>query len=112
MRNMGKLTEAISAFQGRPWNLMADAHYALNGLARLYVLQKIAVIRMLSLMPKRRSIYHQLPQYLQTLALAHLQAGQREKALKAIRTAIEMEPENEAFQETLTEIQGSDEKTK
>jgi tetratricopeptide (TPR) repeat protein len=53
-----------------------------------------------------------VPQYLQTLALAHFQAGAHQEALKAIRTAIEMEPENDAFRRTLVKMKEADEKTK
>ena len=106
----GKIDEAISAFKAT-LELDGKAHYALNGLARLYILQKTRLSDAVTYAEKAFRL-SPLSQYLQTLALAHLQAGQREKALKAIRTAIKMEPENEAFQQTLTEIQGSDEKTK
>ena len=49
---------------------------------------------------------------MQTLALAYFQAGKRENALKAIQTAIEMDPENDAFRQTLTKMKEADEKTK
>ena len=106
----GKITEAISAFQAA-LKLDGDAHYALNGLARLYILQKIQLQDAVAYAEKAFHL-SPAPQYLQTLALAHFRIGAREKALKAIHTAIEMEPENEAFQQTLTEIQESDEKKK
>lgn len=98
-----KITEAIAAFQAT-LKLDANAHYALNGLARLYILQKMQIQDAVTYAQKAFRLLP-APQYLQTLALAHLQTGQREKALKAIHTAIEMEPENKAFQQTLTEIQ-------
>lgn len=106
----GKIAKAISAFQAA-LELDADAHYALNGLARLYILQKIQLQDAVAYAEKAFRL-SPAPQYLQTLALAHLQVGQREKALKAIHTAIEMEPKNAAFQQTLTQIQESDAKTK
>ena len=106
----GKMTEAISAFQAT-LDLDANAHYALNGLARLYILQKIRLQDAVAYAEKAFRL-SPAPQYLQTLALAHLQTGQREKALKAIHTAIEMDPKNEVFQQTLAQIQESDEKTK
>ncbi|MDE0683462.1 MAG: tetratricopeptide repeat protein [Candidatus Poribacteria bacterium] len=106
----GKMTEAISAFQAA-LKLDGNAHYALNGLARLYILQKIQLQDAVAYAEKAFRL-SPAPQYLQTLALAHFRMGASEKALKAIHTAIKMEPENEAFQQTLTEIQESDEKTK
>ena len=106
----GKITEAISAFQAA-LELDVNAHYALNGLARLYILQKMQIQDAVAYAEKAFRL-SPAPQYLQTLALAHLQTGQREKALKAIYTAIEMEPKNEAFQQTLAQIRESDEKTK
>ena len=106
----GKIAKAISAFQAA-LELDADAHYALNGLARLYILQKIQLQDAIAYAEKAFRL-SPVPQYLQTLALAHLQTGQHEKALKAIHTAIELEPKNETFQQTLAQIQESDAKTK
>lgn len=105
-----KIDEAIEAFQVA-LKLNDTAHYALNGLARLYILQNV---RLQDAVEHAEKAYRlsPVPQYLQTLALAHFQAGQRESALKAIRTAIEIEPENEAFQQTLAKIQGANETTK
>jgi tetratricopeptide (TPR) repeat protein len=53
-----------------------------------------------------------VPQYLQTLALAHFQAGEHKNALKAIQTAIKMEPENDTFRQILAKMKEADEKTK
>ena len=106
----GKITEAISAFQAA-LALDDDAHYALNSLARLYVLQNIQLLDAVAHAEKAFHLSPE-PQYLQTLALAHFRMGARENAVKAIRTAIKMEPENEAFQQTLTKIQGANETTK
>ncbi|MCG9131074.1 tetratricopeptide repeat protein [Candidatus Poribacteria bacterium] len=103
----GKIDKAISAFK-TVLELDSNAHYALNGLARLYVLQNTQLQDAVGFAKKAFHL-SPAPQYLQTLALAHFKAGQRESALKTIQTAIKMEPENEAFQQTLTEIQGTDE---
>ena len=106
----GKIDKAISAFQASV-NLDANAHYALNALARLYILQNVqlqdAIIH-----AKKAFRLTQAPQYQQTLALAYFQAGKRESALKAIRTAIEMEPKNAAFRQTLAKMKEANEKTK
>ena len=106
----GKIDKAISAFQAA-LKLDANAHYALNGLARLYILQSVQLQDAIA-HAKKAFRLAQVPQYQQTLALAYFRAGKHESALKAIQTAIEMEPENEAFRQTLAEIRGSDEKTK
>lgn len=103
----GKIDKAVSAFK-TTLELDNNAHYALNGLARLYILQNVQLQDAVGHAKKAFSL-SSAPQYLQTLALAHFKAGQRESALKTIQTAIEMEPENEAFQQTLTEIHGADE---
>ena len=106
----GKFPKAISAFQAA-LELDAKAHYALNALARLYILQGI---QSQDAIAHAEKAFHltQAPQYMQTLALAYFQAGKRENALKAIQTAIEMDPENDAFRQTLTKMKGADEKTK
>ena len=106
----GKITEAISAFQAT-LELDGNAHYALNALARLYILQKAQLQDAVAYAEKAFRL-SPAPEYLQTLALAHFQIGARESALKAIRAAIEMEPKNEAFQQTLVKIQELDAKTK
>lgn len=106
----GKIDKAISAFQAA-LALDANAHYALNALARLYILRSVQLQDAIS-HAKKAFRLAQLPQYQQTLALAYFQAGERENALKAIQTAIEMEPKNEAFRQTLAQIRRSDEKTK
>ena len=106
----GKISKAISAFQASV-NLDANAHYALNALARLYILQKIQLQDAIIHAEKAFRLT-QSPQYMQTLALAYFQTGKHENALKAIRTAIEMEPENEAFRQTLAKMKEADEKTK
>ena len=106
----GKIDKAISAFQA-VLVLDANAHYALNGLARLYILQNVQLQDAIA-HAKEAFRLAQVPQYQQTLALAYFRAGKHARALKAIQTAIEMDPENEAFRQTLTEIRGSDEKTK
>ena len=103
----GKTDKAIEAFQGA-LKLDADAHYALNGLARLYTLKGIRLHEAIT-SAKRAFHLTQAPQYLQTLALAHFKAGDREGALTAIQTAIAMDPENESFRETLTQMQEADE---
>lgn len=106
----GKIDKAISAFQAAV-DLDANAHYALNALARLYILQggrsQDAIVH-------AEKAFHltQSPQYMQTLALAYFQAGKRENAVKAIQSAIEMDPENDAFRQTLTKMKEADEKTK
>jgi tetratricopeptide (TPR) repeat protein len=105
-----KIDKAISAFQAA-LELDPNAHYALNGLARLYILQSVQLQDAIA-HAKKAFRLAQVPQYQQTLALAYFRAGKHESALKAIQTAIEMEPENEAFRQTLAEIRGSDEKTK
>ena len=106
----GKIDEAISAFQGA-LDVDANAHYALNALARLYILQGVGSQDAIAYAEKAFHLT-QSPQYMQTLALAYFQAGKRENALKAIQTAIEMDPENEAFRQTLTKMKEADEKTK
>ncbi len=106
----GKIDEAIEAFQ-TALVLDGNAHYALNGLARLYALQNVRLQNAVEYAEKAFHLSPE-PQYLQTLALAYFQGGQRESALKAIHTALEMEPENEAFQQTLEKIQKSNETTK
>ena len=100
----GKIDKAISAFQASV-NLDANAHYALNALARLYILQNV---RLQDAITHAKKAFHlaQAPQYQQTLALAYFQAGKRESALKAIRTAIEMEPENESFSADIGKDEG------
>ena len=103
----GKIDKAISAFK-TTLELDSNAHYALNGLARLYILQNTELQDAVGFAKKAFHL-SPAPQYLQTLALAHFKAGQHESALKTIQTAIKMEPENEAFQQTLTEIKGADE---
>ena len=106
----GKIDKAISAFQAA-LELDANAHYALNALARLYMLQGV---RLQDAITYAEKAFHltQAPQYMQTLALAYFQAGKREDALKAIQTAVEMEPENEAFRQTFAKIKEANEKTK
>ena len=106
----GKIDKAISAFQAA-LALDANAHYALNGLARLYILQSVQLDDAIA-HAKEAFRLAQMPQYQQTLALAYFRAGKHAGALKAIQTAIEMAPENEAFRQTLAEIRGADEKTK
>ena len=106
----GKIDEAISAFQGA-LGVDANAHYALNALARLYILQGVESQDAIAYAEKAVHLT-QSPQYMQTLALAYFQAGKRENALKAIQTAIEMDPENEAFRHTLTKMKAADGKTK
>ena len=106
----GKMTEAISALRAT-LALDGNAHYALNALARLYILQKAQLQDAVAYAEKAFRL-SPAPQYLQTLALAHLQMGARESAVKAIRAAIEMEPENEVFQQTLAKIQELDAKAK
>ena len=106
----GKIDKAISAFQAA-LKLDSNAHYALNALARLYTLQGDRLQDAIAHAEKAFRLA-QAPQYLQTLALAHFQAGEHESALKAIRTAIEMEPENDAFRRTLAKMKEADEKTK
>ena len=103
----GKIDKAVSAFKAT-LELDGNAHYALNGLARLYILRNVQLQDAVGYAEKAFSL-SPAPQYLQTLALAHFKTGQRESALKTIRTAIEMEPRNEAFQQTLAEIQKADE---
>ncbi len=106
----GKIDKGILAFQAA-LELDANAHYALNALARLYILKNI---QLQDAITHAEKAFHltQAPQYMQTLALAYFQAGKREEALKAIQTAVEMEPENEAFQRTLTRMREANEKTK
>ena len=106
----GKILEAISAFQAS-LKLDANAHYALNALARLYTLQGVQLQDAIAYAKKAFHLT-QAPRYLQTLALAYFQTGKRENALKAIHTAIEMDPENEAFRQTLAKMKEADEKTK
>ena len=106
----GKINKAISAFQAT-LKLDDNAHYALNGLARLYILQNTRLQDAIGYAEKAFRL-SPAPQYLQTLALAHLQVGQHGKALKAIHTAIKMAPKNEAFQQTLKKIQESNETAK
>lgn len=106
----GKLDKAISAFQAAV-ALDANAHYALNALARLYILQSVQLQDAITHAEKAVRLT-QSPKYMQTLALAYFQAGKRENALKTIRTAIEMEPENEAFRQALAKMKEADEKTK
>ena len=107
----GKIPKAISAFQASV-NLDANAHYALNALARLYMSAKDVQLQDAIAHAEKAFRLTQSPQYMQTLALAYFQAGEYESALKAIRTAIETEPENEAFRQTLTKMKEADEKTK
>lgn len=106
----GKIDEAIEAFQAAV-KLDGNAHYALNALARLYILRGV---RLQDAITYAEKAFHltQAPQYLQTLALAHFQAGEHESALKAIHTAIEIEPKNEAFRQTLAKMKEADAKTK
>ena len=106
----GKIDAAIKAFQAAV-KLDGTAHYALNALARLYILQGI---QLQDAITHAEKAFHlaQAPKYLQTLALAYFQAGERENALKTIHTAIEMEPENDAFQKTLGKMKEANEKTK
>ena len=106
----GKIDEAITAFEAAV-KLDGNAHYALNALARLYTLRGVQLQDAIAAAEKAFRLA-QAPQYLQTLALAHFQAGEHKNALKAIRTAIEMEPENDAFQQTLAKMKEADEKTK
>ena len=106
----GKIDKAIEAFQAA-LKLDENAHYALNALARLYILQDVQLKDAITHAQKAFDLA-QTPQYLQTLALAHFQAGEHESALKAIRTAIKMEPENDAFRQTLAKMKKADEKTK
>ncbi len=106
----GKIDKAISAFRAA-LALDANAHYALNALARLYILQGVELQDAIAHAEKAFHLT-QSPQYMQTLALAYFQAGKRENALKAIQTAIEMDPENDAFRQTLTKMKEADEKTK
>ena len=106
----GKIDKAISAFRAA-LALDANAHYALNALARLYILQGVELQDAIAHAEKAFHLT-QSPQYMQTLALAYFQAGKRENALKAIQTAIEMDPENKAFRQTLTKMKEADEKTK
>lgn len=106
----GKIDEAISAFQ-EALNIDTKAHYALNALARLYILRGVELQDAIAHAEKAVHLT-QSPQYMQTLALAYFQAGKRENALKAIQIAIEMDPENDAFRQTLTKMKETDEKTK
>jgi tetratricopeptide (TPR) repeat protein len=106
----GKTDEAIEAFQAA-LKLDGNAHYALNALARLYTSQGVRLQDAIA-SAKKAFRLAQAPQYLQTLALAHFQAGEHESALKAIQTAIEMEPENDAFRRTFVKMKEADEKTK
>ena len=106
----GKIDKAIEAFQAAV-KLDGNAHYALNALARLYILQATQLQDAIAHADKAFRLA-QAPQYLQTLALAHFQAGERESALKAIHTAIKMEPENESFRQTLAKIKEADAKRK
>lgn len=106
----GKIDKAISAFRAA-LALDANAYYALNALARLYILQGVELQDAIAHAEKAFHLT-QSPQYMQTLALAYFQAGKRENALKAIQTAIEMDPENDAFRQTLTKMKEADEKTK
>lgn len=105
----GKTAKAITAFQAA---LKRDgsAHYALNALARLYILQGVQLEDAIAYAEKAFRLVP-APQYLHTLALAYFQTGAQESALKAIQAAIKMEPKNKAFQQTLTEIKSADEKT-
>ena len=106
----GKIDDGISAFQAA-LELDANAHYAMNALARLYMLQGVRLQDAIAHAEKAFRLT-QAPRYLQTLALTYFQAGKREDALKAIQTAIEMEPENEAFRQTLAKMKEANEKTK
>lgn len=106
----GKFPKAISAFQAA-LALDANAHYALNALARLYILQGGRAQDAIAHAEKAFRLT-QAPQYMQTLALAYFQAGKRENALKAIQAAIEMDPENDAFRQTLTKMKEADGNTK
>ena len=106
----GKIDKAISAFQAA-LELDANAHYALNALARLYILQGGQAQDAIAHAEKAFHLT-QAPKYMQTLALAYFQAGKRESALKAIQTAIEMDPENDAFRQTLTKMKEADENAK
>lgn len=106
----GKIDEAISAFQAA-LDVDTNAHYALNALARLYILRGVELQDAISHAEKAFHLT-QSPQYMQTLALAYFQAGERENALKAIQTAIEMDPENDAFRQTLAKMKEADGKTK
>ena len=105
----GKTAKAITAFQAA-LKLDGSAHYALNALARLYILQGIQLENAIAYAEKAFRLAP-APQYLQTLALAYFQTGERESALKAIQAAIKMEPKNEAFQQTLTAIKRANDKT-
>ena len=106
----GKIDKAISAFQAA-LELDANAHYALNALARLYMLQGVQLQDAITYAEKAFHLT-QAPEYMQTLALVYFQADKREDALKAIQTAVEMEPENEAFRRTLAKMKEANEKTK
>jgi len=120
----GKFEDARAAYQNA-LKLDADAHYALNGLARLYLEdasssgtqslptgQRAAKIQETIALAEKAVRLAPIPQYLQTLALAYFQAGAHQKALKAIQTAIEMEPENDAFRQILAKMKEANEKTK
>ena len=104
----GKTEKAIAAFQAAV-SLDPEAHYALNALARLYTLQGIHLQDAIAAAEKAFRLAEK-PQYLQTLAVAHFQAGDLENALKAIRAAIEKDPENGAFRYTLGKIEAAAEK--
>jgi len=116
----GEFEDAFAAYQ-TALRLDAEAHYALNGLARLYLegastsassgKKKDHIQETIALAEKAVRLAP-VPQYLQTLALAYFQAGAHQAALKTIRTAIEMEPGNDAFRQTLARMKESDEKTK
>ncbi len=106
----GKIDEAISAFQAA-LDVDTNAHYALNALARLYMLRGIQLQDAIAHAEKAFYLA-QSPQYMQTLALAYFQVGKRESALKAIQTAIEMDPKNESFRQTLAKMKEANEKTK
>lgn len=75
-----KTAEAITAFQ-TALKLDGSAHYALNALARLYILQGVQLENAIAYAEKAFRLTP-APQYLQTLALAYFQTGERESALR------------------------------
>ena len=99
----GETDEAIAAYQ-TALTLDAAAHYALNGLARLYIQENIQLQKAIAFAEKAFRLAP-APQYLQTLALAYAQAGEHQKALKAIRAAIQKAPHDETFHQTLVDIE-------
>ena len=100
----GEVDEAIAAYRAA-LTLDAKAHYALNGLARLYIQQQLQLQDAIAFSQEAFRLAP-APQYLQTLALAYSHTGEHQKALKAIRAAIQMSPQqNEAFRQTLADIE-------